>query len=297
MLLNNLLLLTKIVEKNGLAAAGRELGLSPATVSERLTSLEEHFGAKLLHRTTRSMSLTQEGRILVDGARRILEDFELLEAHVRQGVEHISGTIRLSAPFDLGRNRIAPLLNSFMADHPDIRIDLYLSDGYVDLVGSGFDLAIRFGNLKDSGLFIRKLGNNRRIICAAPAYLHKHGMPVTPGDLVRHNCLLLRFGETVDHSWSFMVDGTLTSQFVRGDRITNDGALVRDWCLAGFGIAAKTLWDIEHHLQSGELIEILNSYSLPPSALQIVYSGGCTLPKRVRALIDYLGSNLSCHQV
>jgi DNA-binding transcriptional LysR family regulator len=293
MILSNLTLLVRIVEKNGLAAAGRDLGLSPATVSERLAALEAHYGAKLLNRTTRSMSLTDEGRTLVDGARRLLADAEDLEARIRHGVEKLSGLIRVSAPLDLGRNRIAPLLDAFMAEHPEVKLDLCLSDGYVDLVGLGIDVAIRFGNLKDSALYVRRLGSNRRVVCASPKYLEQHGTPATPDDLSRHNCILMRFGEIVDHEWAFVVDGKSVTQIVRGNRITNDGALLRDWCLAGHGIARKSIWDVERHLESGELTELLADHAPPPSALQVVHAGGRSLPRRVRILIDHLAQHLS----
>jgi DNA-binding transcriptional LysR family regulator len=144
MILDNLALFLRIVEKGGLAAAGRELGLSAASVSERLVSLEKYYGAALLHRTTRAISLTDAGRLLVDGARRLLAEADELESLIRLGVEKISGPIRLSAPIDLGRSYLVAILDAFLAEHPEVTIDLNLTDGYVDLVGQGQDLAIRY---------------------------------------------------------------------------------------------------------------------------------------------------------
>ena len=137
MLLDNLALFLRIVEKGGLAAAGREFGLSPATVSERLTALERHYGAALLTRTTRAISLTDEGRTLVDGARRLLAEADELESRVRLGVQTLSGPVRLSAPADLGRERVVPVVDAFLAEHPGVTVDLHLGDGYVDVVGQG----------------------------------------------------------------------------------------------------------------------------------------------------------------
>lgn len=290
MILNSLTLFLRIVEKGGMAAAGRELGLSPATVSERLAALENYYGARLLTRTTRSISLTDEGRELVSGARRILAEAEELEARIRLGVEKISGTIRISAPVDLGRNRIAPLLDDFMQQHREIHIDLTLSDGYIDLVSEGIDLAIRFGELGDSTLRARKIGSNRRVVCAAPDYFKAHGTPKHPSDLAHHNCILMRFGGLVDSSWRFIVDNREKSFVLRGNRIANDGELVRKWCVAGHGIALKSIWDVRDDLNSGALRQILKPFAPPPASLQIVYPAGATQPRRIRLLMDHLSN-------
>lgn len=169
MLLENLALFLLIVEKGGLSAAGREIGLSPTSVSERIGALEKHYGATLLTRTTRSISLTDEGRMLVDGARRILADAEDIESNIKLGTERISGLIRLSAPVDLGRNRIVPILDQFLEDNPSVSLDLNLTDGFLDLAGQGIDFAIRYGALSDSTLRVRKLSEGRRVVCASPA--------------------------------------------------------------------------------------------------------------------------------
>ncbi|WP_034177120.1 LysR family transcriptional regulator, partial [Burkholderia ambifaria] len=158
MLLDNLALFLRIVEKGGLAAAGREVGLSPATVSERLAALESHYGAALLTRTTRAISLTDEGRTLVAGARRLLAEADELESRVRLGAQTLSGPVRLSAPADLGQARVVPVVDAFLAEHPGVTVDLHLGDGYVDLVGQGLDFAIRRGTLADSALRSRSLG-------------------------------------------------------------------------------------------------------------------------------------------
>src|SRR5690606_2266479 len=161
----NLRLYLLIVEKGGMAAAGREMGLAPATVSTRLAALEDHFGTRLLHRTTRSLSPTSEGQALLEGARRVLAEMDGLESRRRYGASRLAGSIRLSAPSDLGRNWLMPLLDSFAEEHPELEFDVHLSDGYVDLTGQGFDLALRYGRLQDGSLRIRKLAELRRIVC------------------------------------------------------------------------------------------------------------------------------------
>jgi DNA-binding transcriptional LysR family regulator len=293
MTLDNLTLFLRIVEKGGLAAAGRELGLSAASVSERLVALEKYYGAALLHRTTRAISLTDEGRLLVQGARRLLAEADELEALIRLGVEKISGPIRLSAPIDLGRSYLVPILDAFLAEHPEVTIDLNLTDGYVDLVGQGQDLAIRYGELADSTLRVKRLGNNRRVVCASPAYLSRKGLPQHPDGLADHECILMRFGLTIDREWPFLIDGEARRVVVRGQRIANDGGLVRDWCRNGYGIARKSIWDIEADLKAGTLVEILQEFSAGSTGLQIVYPATQDQPKRVRLLIDRIGQAFS----
>src|SRR6202795_4979157 len=231
MILDNLALFLRIVEKGGLAAAGRELGLSAASVSERLVALEKYYGAALLHRTTRAINLTDEGRLLVQGARRLLAEADELESLIRLGVEKISGPIRLSAPIDLGRSYVVPTLDAFLAEHPEVTIDLNLTDGYVDLVSQGQDFAIRYGELADSTLRVKRLAENRRIVCAYPAYLETRGTPPHPDHLVHHKCLVMRYGLTTDRDWPFLIDGKERRGVVEGHRITKDGEFVRVLCL------------------------------------------------------------------
>lgn len=290
MLLDNLALFLRIVEKGGLAVAGREVGLSPASVSERLAALERHYGVALLTRTTRAISLTDEGRLLVEGARRLLAEAEELEGRLRLGSEQISGPIRLSAAEDLGRRRIAPIIDAFLADHPAVQVDLNLTDGFVDIVGQGMDFAIRHGVPADSTLRARPLGDNRRIVCAAPSYLRDHGAPAHPRDLRDHDCILMRFGQTVDREWAFLIDGRVERIAVSGRRIVNDGGLVRQWCKEGRGIALKAIHDIGQDLEEGTLIALLEGFSVGVPSLQIVYPHAAVQPRRVRALIERIAA-------
>jgi DNA-binding transcriptional LysR family regulator len=293
MVLGNLALFLRIVEKGSLAAAGRELGLSAASVSERLVALEKYYGAALLNRTTRAISLTDEGRLLVQGARRLLAEADELEALIRLGVEKISGPIRLSAPIDLGRSTLVPILDAFLAEHPEVTIDLNLTDGYVDLVGQGQDFAIRYGELADSTLRVKRLVENRRIVCAAPAYLATRGTPQHPDDLVQHECLVMRYGLTTDRDWPFLIDGKERRVVVQGHRIANDGELVRLWCRNGLGIARKSRLDVEADLKTGNLVEVLQDFSSGDTGLQIVYPATQAQSKRVRFLIERIAKAFS----
>jgi DNA-binding transcriptional LysR family regulator len=293
MILENLALFLRIVEKGGLAPAGRELGLAPASVSERLAALERYYGAALLHRTTRAISLTDEGRQLVQGARRLLAEADELEALIRLGVDKVSGPIRLSAPIDLGRSIIVPILDGFLAEHPEVTLDLNLTDGYVDLVGQGQDFAIRYGELADSTLRVRRLMNNRRILCAAPPYLSRRGVPQHPDDLIHHECLVMRYGLTTDRDWPFRIDGRERRIVVQGHRIANDGELVRAWCRDGHGIARKSRLDVEADLRDGALVELLADFSSGETSLQIVYPATQAQPRRVRLLIERIAEGLA----
>ncbi|EFO34028.1 LysR family transcriptional regulator [Roseibium sp. TrichSKD4] len=223
MLLNNLRLFLVIAEKGSLVAAARETGLSTTTVSERLASLESHYGVVLFNRTTRSISLTEEGRVLLEGAKTVLSEVSDLDARIRHGAETLSGPIRMSAPIDLGRGLISEVISSFTLKNPAVSIELSLSDGYVDLVGQGFDLAVRFGNVTDTSLRVRSLGHFQRRVCAATAYLEQHGVPQTPEDLANHNCLVMRFGGTLDNIWEFGSGPKRVRVTVRGSHVVNDG--------------------------------------------------------------------------
>ncbi|UVN42146.1 LysR family transcriptional regulator [Pseudomonas mosselii] len=291
-MLDQLALFLTIIEKGSLSAAGRERGLSPATVSERLSALEAHYGVTLLTRSTRSLSLTEAGRLLADGARRLLAEAEELQSQLRHGQQKISGLVRLSAPVDLGQHCIVPLLDRFLAEHPDVSIDLDLTDGYVDLVGQGLDLAIRYGALADSSLHARTLGDNRRVVCAAPGYLRRHGTPLHPDDLARHDCIVMRFGIHTERVWPFRLGAAAYPVSVRGRRVANNGEQVRRWALAGHGLCLKSLRDVQDDLDEGRLVEVLGDFSAGPVALQIVYPPTRVQPRRVRALMEAIVAQL-----
>ena len=294
--LDDLILFLRIVEKGGMAAAGRDLGVSRTRVSERLAALEACCGARLLTRTTRSIHLTDEGRELVEGARRILAEAEETRARIRHGVETLSGTVRISATADLGRNRLGPVLDAFSAQHPNVIIDADFSDGHVDLVGLGIDLAIRLGPIPDSTMRARAVARNRRVVCAAPDYIDAHGAPRHPADLARHNCIVMRFGREIDNRWPFMIDGREVRIAVNGNRISNDGGHVKSLALAGHGIALKSVWDVAHELKSGALVRVLGEFCAPESAIRIVYPDGAVQPRRVRALMDHLAHWFAANQ-
>lgn len=292
MLLDNLALFLMIIEKGGLSAGGREMGLSPATVSERVAMLERYYGATLLTRTTRAIHLTDEGRLLADGARRLLADAEELRGGIRLGTQQLAGPIRLSAPEDLGRSRIVSVIDTFLEMHPEVTIDLHLGDGLVDLVNQGLDFAIRYGVLADSSLRARPIAENRRVVCASPAYLEQRGIPAHPDELEKHDCIVMRFGIHADREWLFQIDGRVHKVLVQGRRVANDGGLVRKWACDGLGVCSKSYWDVRDDLNAGRLVEILSDFSAGKTALQFVYPPTRAQPRRVRALMDEIAGQL-----
>ena len=288
MLLDNLRLFTTIAEKGSLVAAARETGFSTTTVSERLAALEDYYGVVLFNRTTRSISLTEEGRLLLDGAKTVLNEVSDLDTRIRHGAETLSGPIRISAPIDLGRNIVAPVISRFIEENPAVMVELALSDGYIDLVGQGFDLAVRFGNVEDSSLRLRSLGSFQRLVCAAPSYLEENGTPQLPEDLTDHNCLVMRFGATLDNVWEFGSGPRRKRVTVRGSHVVNDGWLIRSWALAGRGIVLKSQLDVGEDIQAGKLVSLLKHHLPPPTPLQMMFPPGRARPRRVKALADHL---------
>lgn len=286
--LNHLRLFQRITELGSMAAAARETGLSSTTVSERLAGLEDHYGTTLLNRTTRSISLTEAGRTLLDGIEPLLEETAALEARIRHGAETLSGLIRVSAPSDLGRVWVSTLIDRFQIEHPNVQFELLLSDGYVDIVGEGIDIALRFGRIADSSLRVRMLTQTRRLVCASPYYIARHGRPRTPDDLCNHACLLMRFGNMLDNQWTFGDDASARTIILKGHRISNDGHLVRSWCKDGLGIALKSEIDVSRDIAEGRLIALFEASSAVSTPLQLLFPPNRRQPNRVRAFADAL---------
>lgn len=290
--LDQVRLFQRIVELGSLAAAAREAAVSSSTVSERLASLEASLGVALLNRTTRSISLTDAGRTLWEGADTLLEDAAMLEAHIRRGVKSLSGPIRISAPSDIGRGFVSTQIDRFSREYPQVQFELNLSDGYVDIVGQGFDLALRYGTATDSTLRVMPLGEWPRMICASPDYISRHGAPKTPEDLSEHDCLLMRFGDLLDNQWRFRVGAQRRTIIVSGTRISNDGGLVRKWCVDGAGLALKSELDVMADLETGRLVPVLDGLSANTRPLQMLLPPQRRQPKRVRAFADHLADAL-----
>lgn len=246
-------LFVAVADEGSLAAAGRRLSISPAMVSKRIARLEERLGAKLMHRTTRRLSLTAAGRRLLDDLRAILAALDEAEQRVTGASAIASGLLRVSAPTSFGRMHLAPHLPHFIVDHPKVELTLDLSDGFVDLIAGRYDLAIRITTDPGLGVSARRLATNRRILCAAPAYLDRFGTPATVAELKAHRLL------AADGQMPWRLIGPKGPVTVEGRSAvrTNSSELVRELALAGGGVALRSLWDIAEPLRQGTIRQIL----------------------------------------
>ncbi|AUM00850.1 LysR family transcriptional regulator [Zoogloeaceae bacteirum Par-f-2] len=273
-----------VATRGSLSAAAREAGVTPAVIGRRLDALEARLGVKLLLRTTRRITLTFEGSAFLEDCQRILNDLANAEASVSLGGIKPSGHLRLTAPAGFGRRHVAPVVMRFLQDNPEVSCTLELSDRMVDLLNEGFDCAIRIGELPDSSLVSVRLAENRRVVVASRDYLARHGIPQRPQDLLGHNCLCL----AQQRGWQFTgEDGAPLLLRVAGNLECNDGAVLRDWTLAGLGLAWRSLWEVGEDLRSGRLVQVLEKWAAAPLGIYAVYPQRRHLALRVRLLLDY----------
>lgn len=291
---DDLNLFLRVLDLGSISAAARSLDLSVAVASQRLKRLERELGVRLLHRTTRRLHATPEGAALAEQGRPLVEDLEALTGGLLQNSADIAGTLRVTASASFGRQYLSPLLPDFLALHPRVRLSINLTDQMLDLVSSGFDLAIRIGALDDSSLVARKLAANRRVLCASPEYLRRHGTPRTPQELVDHECVLLVGSHGRQDVWRFGDgSGGEIAVRVRGRVETNYGELVRDSAVAGVGIAVHSSWHVIDDLRAGRLVQVLPDYPLAESGIYAVMPQRRLVPPRVRAFVDFLAERFA----
>jgi DNA-binding transcriptional LysR family regulator len=277
-----------VAQRGSLTAAAQAEGVAPAVISRRLDALEGRLGVKLLVRTTRRVSLTHEGSAFLEDCQRLLLDFASAEATVSAGSVKARGHLRVTAPAGFGRRHVAPLVPLFLAEHPEVSLSLNLSDRIVDIVNEGVDCAVRVGDLPDSSLVALRLADNRRLCVAAPAYLKRAGTPAAPADLVRHACLTLSSEASQTRGWAFDVAGKTTHLRLAGRLDCSDGQVLRDWCLAGLGVAWRSDWEVRGDLQAGRLVSVLDEFAAPPTGIYAVVAHARHLALRVRLWIDFL---------
>jgi DNA-binding transcriptional LysR family regulator len=275
-----------------LSAAARELGLTPPAVSRRLALLEERLGVQLLHRTTRRISLTPEGEEYLAQARRILADIEDVEHHLSRSMTQPRGLLRVNATLGFGRSHVAPVLSKFCKAYPEVQVQFHLTVTPPPLSEDAFDVCVRFGEPPDARVIARKVADNRRLLCASPAYLARHGTPRTPADLARHNCISIHHGNDAYGLWRFSARGRSESVKVTGSMSTNDGDIAVAWALDGHGILLRAEWDIEKYLRSGRLRPVLENYVTPAADIYAVYPQRHHNARRVTAFVDFLCETL-----
>ena len=274
-----------------LSAAGRELGVSTPAVSKRLAQLESRLGVRLLARTTRRVSLTPEGELYLDNARRILADIDDMERQLAGAMAAPSGLLRVNTTLGFGRSHIAPLVSQFAKAHAGIQVQLQLTVDPPPLTEDAFDVCVRFGEPPDARVIARKLAPNRRLLCASPAYLERHGMPKSPADLAQHNCIGIRQGDQAYGLWRLSQGRRTEAVKVRGNLSSNDGEIAVNWALAGHGIVMRAEWDVARYLRSGRLKQVLETWKTPPADIHAVYPQRHQVSARVRTFVDFVAAH------
>ena len=274
--------------RGSLTAAAHAEGVAPAVIGRRIDALESRLGVKLLLRTTRRLTLTHEGSAFLEDCQRLLAELAGAEASVSAGGVKASGHLRVTAPAGFGRRHVAPLVPSFLAQHPEVSLSLNLSDRVIDIVNEGFDCALRVGDLPDSSLISVRLADNRRLCVAAPAYLQRAGTPAAPAALTAHQCLTLSSDASQTRGWAFVVDGQLTHLRPPARLDCSDGQVLHDWCVQGLGIAWRSTWEVDEDTAAGRLTSLLDDFAAPPNGIYAVFPQRKHLPLRVRLWIDFL---------
>ncbi|MDQ2821028.1 MAG: LysR family transcriptional regulator [Pseudomonadota bacterium] len=275
-----------------LSSAARELGVSTAAVSKRLSQIETRLGVPLVNRTTRRMSLTPDGEMLLEHARRILGELSDLNQLLSASKGQPQGELRVNATLGFGRLHIAPVISQYVLQYKEVDVQLQLSANPPSFATDQFDVCIRFGEPGDTRVIAKKLANNRRLLCASPKYLAEHGTPLTPSDLTRHNCIAIRQGDEAYGTWRLQRDrdnsGHAEAIKVRGNLATNDGEIAVNWALDGHGILMRAEWDVERYLNSGRLIVVLPQYRTPDANIYAVYPQHQHQSARIRTFVALL---------
>lgn len=282
----------ELARQPSLAAAAQVLGVSPPNVSRRLAALERRLGVRLLNRTTRRLSLTDEGRRYLEQGEQIQQDLAGLERSLLASRDEVAGLLRVNATFGFGRRHLAALVSEFSLRYPQVEVLLQLTDRPLDLAEHALDVGIRFGAPPDSRSVARRLLCNRRLLCASPGYLAAHGEPTTPQALAAHRCIVIRENTAVFNHWYLTDGGEQTMVKVAGHLSSNHGEVAVDWAIAGHGIVLRSEWDVSGALARGELRRILAPWMGLAADVYAVYPQRHYLPARVRTFIDFLAERL-----
>ena len=277
-----------VAEKGSLARAALGQYITPVMLGRRIDALEKRLGVKLMHRTTRHLTLTEQGTLYLDHCRKLLADLGHADRMVSEGRHRATGHLIVSAPAAFGRKHVAPHAAGFVRAHPDVQISFNLTDRVVDLVRDGYDVGIRIGGVIDPSFVAVKLASNRRVVCGTPDYFERNGIPRTLDDLTQHNCLAFNLQGGQQRGWYFQDHGKQVTVRADGNLNCNDGELLHRWATEGLGLAWRSSWEIQSQLASGELITVLDDYALPQYDIVAVYPQQRHLPAKVRFFIGML---------
>jgi len=288
--LDNIRTFVRVYELGSMSAAGRDLRISPAVTSSRISQLEDHLSVRLFQRTTRSLSPTEQGQAFYVGACEILEAVEEAEARVINLTDNPKGSLYVAAPLGVGRRLIAPLVRDFLTQYPEVSVRLRLTDRKVDLTTEGLDLSFFLGQPQDSNLRIRKIADVERVLCAAPDYIAKFGNPATGQALVtqKHNCLNLRFPGAPDFQWRLITPDGPKKFRVAGHYESDDGDVLTDWALAGNGIAMKPVFEVAEHIKAGRLIPVVIDNPPEPIQMACLYTHRRMQDPKTRLFMEFV---------
>ncbi|WP_238368397.1 LysR family transcriptional regulator [Mesobacterium pallidum] len=288
--LDNIRTFVRVYELGSMSAAGRDLRISPAVTSSRISQLEEHLGVRLFQRTTRSLTPTEQGQAFYRGATDILEAVESAEAQIVNLTENLRGSLYVAAPLGAGRRLIAPQVPAFLAEYPEVSVRLRLTDRKVDLTTEGLDLAFFLGQPEDSTLRIRKIADVPRVLCAAPSYVAARGMPADGAALLAegHECLSLRFPGATEFQWRLSTPEGPQRFRVSGRFESDDGDVLTDWALAGHGIALKPVFEIAEHLRSGALVPVAEATPPEPIQMACLYTHRRRQDPKTRLFMEFV---------
>jgi DNA-binding transcriptional LysR family regulator len=290
--MNELRTFVRIAALGSLSAAGREMGLALSVVSKRLTTLEHKTETRLIARSTRRLSLTDEGAKLLDSAQRILAEVDEAEAVLTHGRVEPQGVLRVSAPVALGRAHVSPVCRDLVRAYPKISVEVALTDRLVSLIDEGIDVVVRIGEPKISGLVMRKLADNHRVVVAAPGYLERAGTPATPADLPNHECLHYGAGQT----WRLVGPDDQVAEVEVASRLRSDnGEVSHDWALSGCGLIMKSWIDVEADVRSGRLVHLLQAWRSASAPICALFPSNRQVPTRVRVFLDAMVERLANH--
>jgi DNA-binding transcriptional LysR family regulator len=276
------------VELGSLSRAAQAVGVSAAMLGRRVDELERRLGTKLLHRSTRHLTLTEEGKLFLERCKRVFAELELAEELMTASRASAVGHLRVTAPAGFGLSHVAVHAAGFLARNPKVKLSFDLTDRVVDVAREGYDLGIRIGAVADADLVAIRLAANRRVVCAAPAYLAEHGTPRQLSDLERHNCLVFSPQGGQVGGWSFQRDGKPVTIRVRGNPDCNDGGMLHRWARDGLGLAWRSTWEIQRELSRGELVTVLDDFALPDYDVRAVYPQQRHIPAKVRFFVEHL---------